>query len=188
MAKNTFRQFQLVSYLPRDKLEGVLREKSSKIRAFAYILHDKDCDENGELKIPHFHIVIRTFNSYSVDLVRQWFYFGFADENGLVNTLCEQCSDIEYAHSYLTHDVINAKDKYQYDKEDITYSNKDFFNSTQEQETDNLTLAFKDLLLGVPIQVCAQRYGRDFIIHYGHIRMLLNDVRQENEMGDMPFV
>ena len=39
---------------------------------YAYILHDKDCDDNGELKKAHWHIVFYFENARVISGVGKW--------------------------------------------------------------------------------------------------------------------
>lgn len=76
--------------------------------SYAYILHDKDVDADGNLKKPHWHIVIRFNNSRScVGVAREW---------GIEPRFI-QCSDFrEDTLLYLTHDDKPSRkaQKYQY--------------------------------------------------------------------------
>lgn len=169
-----FRCFSLVSYLSNEQLSKVLTDKQSQIRNCAYILHDKD-DE-----IPHFHILIYLYNARTLSSIRNWFYKDcFTDNNGLqVNTLAQVTNFIDGLTTYLTHndDKSIAEGKYIYDLSAVCGWNYDFFYSAIDDPEDNLTLAIEDLINGVPLYDCVKRYGRDFIIHYGHIKTLLNDI------------
>ena len=39
-------------------IKNILNEKDC-IKEYAYIIHNKDKDKNGELKKPHFHLIMR---------------------------------------------------------------------------------------------------------------------------------
>ena len=51
------RKFQGILYPDSEsyRCDDVLNVLKSTFPEFAYILHDKDVDENGELKKPHIH-------------------------------------------------------------------------------------------------------------------------------------
>lgn len=92
--------------------DSVLARLSSVFSEWAYVLHDKDTDENGELKKPHFHWV------------------GRLDSPALITTvaggkkLCVPENSVEFCESwkgsvkYLTHE--NAPEKYHYSFDDVT--------------------------------------------------------------------
>lgn len=176
------RCFSLISYLSQNQIDDVIHNHSSHIKAFAYILHDNDITDDGEFKQLHYHILIATYNAYPLDTVRRWF-LGFTDiDNKEINTFCERVLDKVQAYKYLTHstDKAIADGKYQYSIDDITSSNAIYFNDITSSD-DNILLAFNDMLDGIPLKEISQKYGRDFILHYGHIRMLFNDI--QNQIG-----
>lgn len=56
------RNWRLTSYLNENQIRYVLDEHSVQIKAFAYILHDKDVTEAGMPKTPHYHILLSLKN------------------------------------------------------------------------------------------------------------------------------
>ena len=94
----------------------------------------------------------------------------------------EEKLHINSSYKYLIHDTEVAKEqgKYVYDKQDIKGYNLSFFEDTSKQEIDNLTLALSDMLDGIPLDEIMKKYGRDFIVHYGHIKTLFNDIQKQN--------
>lgn len=181
MASKRFRNFSLVTYCSPEQVQAVMHAHDKQLKAYAYILHDKDTIEIGELKTSHCHVIVSLVNNTTCEAVRNWFR-GFVDNRGLpVNTLAQSCHDIFAAFDYLTHNTEQAKSdgKYLYSDSDIVGFNLDFFKDDTKQEIDNLTLAITDMLNGVPLADVLQRYGRDFIVHYGHIKMLYNDIQKQ---------
>ncbi|MBQ3550223.1 MAG: hypothetical protein IJA41_04515 [Clostridia bacterium] len=175
------RNFALISYLNEDKILSVLNSHDSQIKAYAYILHDKDIREDGSLKEPHFHILLALYNATTCNSVVKWFQ-GFTDNNDLsINSFCEPMHNISCCFEYLTHNTENAiqDNKYIYDESFVKGFNVDFFIDKDLQDTDNLSLALSEMINGVPLIEIAKRYGRDFVIHYGHIRQLFNDVQKQ---------
>lgn len=88
--------------------------------SFAAILHDKDtyleseCTPDnghtpGELKKPHWHVVLRLTNARWRD--------GIADELGIKHNYLEVCRNRDNALLYLVHEGFN--DRYQYDVSDV---------------------------------------------------------------------
>lgn len=177
-----YRTFALITYLSELHLKMVLLQHDNQIRAYAYILHDKDLTEQGTPKEVHIHLLIKTVNTCTVEAVKKWFK-GFTDEKGLpINTLAQPMHDITSSFDYLTHDTeqSRAEGKYQYPKTDIVSNDIEFWESNEKQDQDNITLAIIDLMNGLPLSLVAIKYGRDFIIHYQSIKLLLNDINQEN--------
>lgn len=80
---------------------------------FAAILHDKDTyedgDHAGELKKPHWHIVLRFKNAVWNTSV--------AKELGIEQNYLEACKNVDGALVYLVH--YGNDDKYQYDLENV---------------------------------------------------------------------
>ena len=60
---------QQIEYLPgypdkwKEKLEENLNS-NDKIEHWVYIIHDKDTDEDGNLKKPHIHLILKLNDSY----------------------------------------------------------------------------------------------------------------------------
>lgn len=115
-----------IEYLPggvehwRDELEKNLSANRDIIKSWAYILHDKDLDENGNLKKPHIHLVLSLQESRQYTTIAG--YFGVPPQ--FVSSIKQHIrkgsrtfADIGGALNYLTHR--NAKDKYQYDDSEV---------------------------------------------------------------------
>lgn len=176
-----YRNFCLMTYLQDEQILQVLGRHERQLKAYAYITHNKDVDEFGKSKIIHRHLLISLVNNTTVDALRNWFK-GFEDENcKQINTLAQPMHEISGSFDYLTHETEQAiaEGKYQYPKEDIKGYNLDFFTDSSKAEQDNLSLAIDDLLNGIPLDEVRKRYGRDFIMHYGHIKMLFNDIQKQ---------
>lgn len=81
-----------------------------------YILHDKDIKDNGELKTPHFHLVLwfkfkSCYKQYVIDYLSD--LLGCSKEVISV----EPMEDLNKSLRYLTH--IDNEDKYRYCEEDV---------------------------------------------------------------------
>ena len=178
------RCFFVRTYLSEFQLNDLLRDKESQIRNCAYIYHDKDTDKNGELIEPHWHILFYCYCGHTLQQIIKWFN-GFVDNKDMpINSYVEKVnlSTSWNVFDYLTHNTEKSieQGKFVYDKDCIFGWNFDFFIHSDSAETDNLTCAITDLLCGVNLQTVVKRYGRDFIIHYSHIRSLLNDIKMED--------
>lgn len=174
------RCFSLITYLSQNEIEEVIQSHTQHIKAYAYIYHDMDLTEQGEFKQSHYHILIATYNAYTTEAVRKWF-LGFKDSNDLeINTFCERVLDKSQSYKYLTHDTEKAirDGKYRYSIDDIHSCNAQYFIDIFNSD-DSILLALNEMLDGVPLCDIAQRYGRDFILHYGHIKQLFNDIQNQ---------
>lgn len=89
----------------REYIEGILKDMPCK---YSFILHDKDTDETGKAKTPHWHIYVNfgttTWNSENVAK-----RFGVAE-----NFVCKVKGRSGDILAYLTHQ--NAPEKYQYNE------------------------------------------------------------------------
>lgn len=76
---------------------------------YAMILHDKDSDENGELKKPHYHVVLR-FNQavWNTSIIK---------ELGIEPNYIEKVGNVNNALEYLVH--YNEPNKYRYDLTEV---------------------------------------------------------------------
>ena len=77
----------------------------------AYILHDKDEDENGELKKPHWHVV------FNIGSSSPRYASGMAKEFQIESNYIQTCKNLNGALRYLIHN--DDPDKYQYDIDDV---------------------------------------------------------------------
>lgn len=103
------RKFVMVLY-PEDPTHAAAIEKlKSGGYNFAAILHDKDTLESGELKKPHWHVVVRFKNAV-------W-NTAIAKELGITPNYLEACKDVDASLLYLVH--FGNEDKYQYEFEEV---------------------------------------------------------------------
>lgn len=174
------RKFSAVTYLSEQQLQEVLRQHNKNIKAYAYILHDKDEDKKS-----HRHILLTTVNATTKTAIKAWFS-GHVDALGLpINTMVEEMHDAYSCWCYLTHRDSDGKKldgKAEYSPEDIKGFNTDIYIDEASNDKDTITCAVEDLLDGLTLREVATKYGRDFIIHYHSIKLLLNDILiQESE-------
>jgi hypothetical protein len=110
MANKKFRSFAGTLYPDSESYdcETLLSTIRSKFIDWAYILHDKDVDENGELKKPHIHWVGRaTPRCLSV----------VSNLLGLPENDIEVVKNFDNMVMYLIH--LNDIDKFQYSPDDV---------------------------------------------------------------------
>lgn len=77
----------------------------------AYILHDKDIDENGQLKKPHWHIV------FILGSASPRYASGIAKEFQIESNYIQTCKNLNGALRYLIHS--DNHDKYQYSIDEV---------------------------------------------------------------------
>lgn len=107
--KERDRKFCLLLY-PDCPEHCIALDKIKVSYDYAYILHDKDCDENGEIKKPHWHVVITVGNNACWNT-------SIASELGITPNYIEKCGRLDRALEYLIH--YNDSDKYQYDVDEV---------------------------------------------------------------------
>ena len=98
-----------VIHMDIEATKQILDDKKS-IKNYAYILHDKDVNEDGTPKNPHYHIMLRLIDSYDTKYIAGW--FGVAEN--FVGKVKSRWAD---ALAYLTHE--NSPEKYQYDEDEV---------------------------------------------------------------------
>lgn len=145
------------------------------VQDVAYILHDRD-----EGKKDHYHLVLMLNRSRRIqdiiNFLKKNFFAG--------NVLYEPVRDGAAVIDYLTHDTPGNDGKAVYFPHEVhcsisceewkkIYSNVGTAKDFEKQDT--ILLAYIELISGLDVESCARKYGRDFIIHYGHIRDLLQD-------------
>lgn len=102
-------QYSLVVYNKAD-LNSLL---FYDVKRYAYILHDKDVNEDGTPAMPHYHL----FVSFERPRRKQWLDTYKFLHNPVENILCEPCKELDALLLYFCH--FNEKEKYQYPRADI---------------------------------------------------------------------
>jgi len=105
----------------------VILEKIKTTYEHAGILHDKDVDESGNVKKPHYHIVVSFKNA-------MW-NTAISKELGLPLNLIQQCRNEESALAYLIHFLEENKHHYALDEVFGTSSLKKALKAVTEKET-----------------------------------------------------
>lgn len=109
LKKENSRNFCLLLY-PEDSTHVKALEKIKSNYDYAYILHDKDVTEDGEIKKAHWHVVV------NVGKNARW-NTAIADELGITPNYVEKCGKLDRALQYLIH--YNEPDKYHYDLSEV---------------------------------------------------------------------
>lgn len=110
MGNNKSRCFNLLLYPLEDVTHKNALEKISHSYKYAYIIHDKDVDEDtGEIKKSHVHCVLQFSNARSID--------GLAKEINIESNYIEKTNDLDNSLLYLIH--YNDIDKHQYSIDEV---------------------------------------------------------------------
>lgn len=167
-----------ITYIPKERLDLLLKENLSLIRRYCYILHDRDFHLDGSPKEPHIHLWISFINKKSLRQLIDMLYVELED-GSKPNTLDELCDNNFVAQRYLLH--LDNPEKAQYDIDEIVSFNVDLSNIFEVTskglcwEIDALSM----LVNGESKFDVAKKYGRDFIYHYLQFKALANDIREE---------
>lgn len=94
---------------PEDSTHVQAIEKIKESYDYAFILHDKDCDEDGVVKKAHWHVVLRFKN-------QNW-NSSVAKDLGIELNYIQKVKNFDNALQYLIH--YNDTDKYQYDLSEV---------------------------------------------------------------------
>ena len=157
--------------------EGLLnfvKDNNSVVSEYAYILHDRDVKDDGTPKEPHYHFLFVLNRSRRLADIQS-----SMKKTLQGNVMLQSCHSVSDSYGYFTHE--NEDSKASYDESSIVSSADKFYWKADSSSTDCVTscdsimLAYLDLLNSMPLTECAKKYGRDFIIHYNHIKSLLLD-------------
>lgn len=165
----------LVLYLSRNELMRILMDNRDRIANYAFAYHDYDIYDDdvldgsqnvihkkGDLKKPHFHLLIDFFHGHTFTAVKKLFTTDDDAPRVEVTNSRKECFE------YLIHR--NHLDKFQYSYDiivspDIVYYEK-FCKQGDKRENDNLAEEIiNEILKGVSPRLLVARYGRDFVIH-----------------------
>ena len=83
---------------------------------FAYVMHDKDVTEQGELKKPHFHLVLKFENARTFESIQKKLLGAHIETSNNFTAICQ----------YLIH--LNDTTKHQYAQEEVITNNIDLLN------------------------------------------------------------
>ena len=157
-----------------EGLSNFVKNNNSVVSEFAYILHDRDVKEDGTLKDPHYHFLFVLRRSRRLADIQSCLKKTLQG-----NVMLQSCHSVSCAYAYLTHE--NDDSKVHYDESSIVSSSDSSFwkadtsSNVTDKSSDTIMSAYFDLLNSMPLPECAKKYGRDFIIHYNHIKSLLLD-------------
>lgn len=183
----SFSWFTVRTYFSKKQLELFLDYRCrSMIQHFAYCYHDSDYKENGQLVEPHFHIVIKLFRPRTLEAVEKWFS-GYHDEKGMEITYkvipLSGRQDITNQYEYLLHLTTRARSegKHMYSVEERIVDDVDFWEpySFKFSQQNLMQAVFRICSGELTLRSACFEYGRDFILHYGVIKSLVQDIAKE---------
>ena len=157
-----------------EGLSNFVKDNNSVVDEYAYILHDRDVKEDGTLKDPHYHFLFVLRRSRRLSDIQSCMKKTLQG-----NVFLQPCRSVSGSYGYLTHE--NEDSKVHYDESSIvssadnSYWKADPSSNDSGKSCDIILFAYLDLLKSMPLLDCAKKYGRDFIIHYNHIKSLLLD-------------
>ena len=157
-----------------EGLANFVKDNNSVVDEYAYILHDRDVKEDGTPKEPHYHFLFVLRRSRRLADIQSCMKKTLQG-----NVMLQSCHSVSGSYGYLTHE--NENSKVHYDESfivssaDSSYWKADTSSNDFDKSCDTIMSAYLDLLNSMPLTECAKKYGRDFIIHYNHIKSLLID-------------
>jgi len=173
----------LITYSDLTDIELTICKHYKQIIHYAFIYHDKDTFESGELKEPHWHICLNLREDLELRKVIAWF-----KEVSDQNTMAEILLDKTRAFEYLTHK--NHPDKYHYSDDEVITDSKAFWYNKEQRAMELLN----DILHGADELYLCNKYGREYIVNGAKYRSKAYSLRKEvknpyiedNKIVDMP--
>ena len=157
-------------------VEKLLKQHCSSEDFWALILHDKDTNENGEIKAEHKHAVIKFKNARGFDSISN--IFKGAHLEIAVNWLASA--------QYLIH--LNDKSKYQYCPEEIITNDTSYYNNLLEKaskETFNPDTIYEYYREGCDsILKFYFRFGAQINPYVNLIKNLLEPMQRQYEIDE----
>lgn len=154
MEKFRSKAFNLILY-PEDMTHYLAIDKIKKSYDYAMILHDRDLDENNELKKPHYHVVLRFSNA-------KW-NTALASELEIAENYIQECHSLKRSLMYLIH---------YYDEDKAQYLIKEVQGSLKkklEQEIKNNDKSESEKILEIFEEIDQCDYEIKFDLFFKHI-------------------
>lgn len=154
---------------------------------YALSLHDKDINEDGELKKPHIHCILRFGNPTPCSKIMKMF-----GEKLARPFLYEEEEFCRY-YDYLTHK--RDKDKYQYPEDQVVTDDSKYWEREYENHCrdppngENVAEQIvNDMIATVPAREMVRKYGREVVINYRRYRDFAGMVYYEEHLRDKGVV
>lgn len=138
--------FQFILYKDSETLNfnniiEIVKSSAFYSCKYYYCLHNKDSNENGELKKPHYHLVVKLENAVAIQSILNCLSNDDNIKQALQNNL-SIVKSVKGSIRYLIHH--DDKDKYQYDMSDIITNDRNYmyyFNDNTIVENFSLVLS-----------------------------------------------
>lgn len=157
-----------------EQIEKGLTEYIEHIKNYIYILHKAE----GEQKKNHIHLLVRLKNTYNTKTVSGW--FSTETDNAKVEVIDQPRQFVKYMLHQTEKSIEDGKIKY--DVSELKSDNLDYWLKADQ---DTMKLIVEDILDGLTTWEMVSKYGRDFIIHYKNIMLVVNEIRKEGgEIND----
>ena len=169
------RAFSCITYLSERQINEVIGLHNSSIRSYAYIHHDKD------ETTPHYHLVFRTFDAWSITSIEKWFK-GFTDDKGEhINTLVQRARDLYALRAYLTHEDPDSQEdgKHRYRFSEI-HDGGLFDLVPKKDAVDDTYEMLEYMMNGASTKWMVRRYGKAFVYHFSQF-MAVKEAMQHDE-------
>lgn len=169
-----FRCWSCITYLSSYQLQRRLDSMLSftSLLYYAYIYHDKDTDDEGNLLEPHIHLCL--YFRYPVRCVRDYL-IDFHNNAG--NAFCEPLNNrYSMVYEYFIHH--NNPEKYQYDFSSVVSNDIDFWDNDFSGTSNDVSVSIvEDMLRGVPYIDLVRTYGKSFVYHYNNYRSVVEEIK-----------
>lgn len=168
------RFFSLMTYASEKQLRRVIEDHIRSVRAFCYILHDKD------EAVPHYHILMRTHSTWTSAQIRRWFHRLVDADKKPINTFCEPASSMDALDDYIFHadDKSVAQGKHQYSRDQV----KDFGIWDLAEKKDSYDDSYEiinQIIAGKSYRELVRTYGRKFLFHWDKYADVAAEIRQD---------
>ena len=153
----------------------ILENLNTKV--YAFIVHDKDCTEDGEIKPTHKHIMLELKNPISFESM----------QNKFQGAHIEVPRYKKNAYQYLLHESPNSKDKYQYAFEEIITNQPELVKIYIEANTfelflENMYLQYIAQGVNTPFRF-VQRFGLNaFKQYWNTYSFMISQLQSDEEM------
>lgn len=175
MPEKRSRTFSFVLWADSENFETQFQ--AVKENPTAYILHDKDFDENGEIKKAHYHVFYKSKDGQTLSAVAKQFKLFTMDgkvNEGAVTVLAPKTKHtVVGCCRYMIH--IDNPDKYQYSKASIKGNLAEFCKTQIKVKTNQITEEEISALY-------------DYICNTAQIQSLLNFTDYSKSVGMLSYV
>ena len=125
----------------REETKEKIKEKLQEVKNLCAILHDKDCDSNGEIKKSHYHIILYYPSGVKYDIAYEDICnIGIFDKTNI--KAGELVSNINGMIGYMTHSRKKDINKYQYSIDELI-TGEDF--NIEEMKSNDIALVMDDI-------------------------------------------